>query len=752
MEVVLQTPNSEKKKTILPLGQLVEETRRTPKVSHHLLETKIFAKVKSNNIIEVEPSELHFSGFEVGKEYRKAVKIINISTKVIRIHVIPPETKYFRTEHTPMSRLVPGLAHTITVHFRPNEWRYFFDSIRIHCKGEENLLVNVHAYPVIDDLNIPPQIDLSPVPLGQSSTYALPLRCSSPVDFEFQVYYLSSHEAFSIQPLSGVIPAHGKTDLLVTFKPKQYGMAEITLHLVIAQFNSKPFLCTFTASCPPNLTPNQQTEKDEVACLKPKVACWKPKAKRKQRIQKKKTPGPITPSSDLDLTSHGNLAKMLIQSQDKISYKDLGEATTHTNTADQTRQIKEAAFESQVQENVQKDSIHLLGQVQLGDDLFSEEQKIKILQEQEVAASEYMMNKDMGGEEMDIDQTCRKLSSHRVVHCAEEHPDSTPEFSVYESNQLESRSRVLRLFQQTVRKVILQVRINKRLLLLRELVSTMKKQSGDEENIEEEEQLLDASPEKLLPYMSPVFPSTNQPEETAITKLNVPVEQTEEDLTSTIPLFNLKVPQHYKQMHYQKVAVIDSESSFVPIKQLRKGDQEKELQEQERSKPDVNPILFFRTPHNVLNPQNAHPLRIFNPAPNVHAFRPTPLYLECDPEFHLCPLTRNTICTDQNIKSTQKLFLHREEIIKGTLIWKQFSCLALNAVSSVPALTSSQSPRMSDPFCSLVLPLEAPPPLKDLPDNIREEITETEGAGANLNPSMVQDKLMAYEYSPPTAI
>ncbi|KAI5619632.1 cilia- and flagella-associated protein 221 [Silurus asotus] len=380
MEVVQQTPNSEKKKTNLPLVQLVEETRRTPKVSHHLLETKIFAKVKSNNVIEVEPSELHFSGFEVGKEYRKVVKIINISTKVIRIHVIPPETKYFQTEHTPMSRLVPGLAHTITVHFRPNEWRYFFDSIRIHCKEEENLLVNVHAYPVIDDLNIPPQIDLSPVPLGQR-------------------------------------------------------------------------------------------------------------------------------------------------------------------------------------------------QVQLGDDLFSEEQKIKILQEQEVAASEYMMNKDMGGEEMDIDQTCRKLSSHRVVHCAEEHPDSTPEFSVYESNQLESRSRVLRLFQQTVRKVILQVRINKRLLLLRELVSSMKKQSGDEENIEEEQQLLDASPEKLLPYMSPVFPSTDQPEETAITKLNVPVEQTEEDLTSTIPLFNLKVPQHYKQMNYQKVAVIDSESSFVPIKQLRKGDQ-----------------------------------------------------------------------------------------------------------------------------------------------------------------------------------
>lgn len=34
-------------------------------------------------------------------------------------------------------------------------------------KGEENLLIPVHAYPVIDDLHIPAHIDLAAVPLGQ---------------------------------------------------------------------------------------------------------------------------------------------------------------------------------------------------------------------------------------------------------------------------------------------------------------------------------------------------------------------------------------------------------------------------------------------------------------------------------------------------------------------------------------------------------------------------------------------------------
>lgn len=121
-------------------------------------------------------------------------------------------------------RLIPGLAYTLKVRFCPDEWRYFYDCIQVHCKvriwqfglllsckhvgsdpifnnrsvkisrrlnwcfwslhiffytfpliqlnlmlsqGDEKLLIPVHAYPVIGDLHIPPCIDLPDVPLGK---------------------------------------------------------------------------------------------------------------------------------------------------------------------------------------------------------------------------------------------------------------------------------------------------------------------------------------------------------------------------------------------------------------------------------------------------------------------------------------------------------------------------------------------------------------------------------------------------------
>uniref|UniRef100_A0AAY4DGN0 Cep192-like domain-containing protein n=1 Tax=Denticeps clupeoides TaxID=299321 RepID=A0AAY4DGN0_9TELE len=255
MEVAQHAPESftSRKKTPLPLSQLVEETRKGVDVPHHLLDTKIFAKFHSNSIIQAEPAEVHFSGFELGKDYTKSLKLINVSSEVINIHILPTQTKYFQTKYSKKGRLVPGLSYSIKLFFCPDEWRYFYDCIRVHCQGEENLLVPVHAYPVINDLHIPSHINLPPVALGDSWSHAIPLSCSCPVDFEFQVHYLQSHRAFNVQPLSGVIPANGATEVTATFTPLQYGTAQVTFQVVISQFNTKPYVCTLSGSSSPYL-------------------------------------------------------------------------------------------------------------------------------------------------------------------------------------------------------------------------------------------------------------------------------------------------------------------------------------------------------------------------------------------------------------------------------------------------------------------------------------------------------------------
>uniref|UniRef100_A0A672YAB3 Cilia and flagella associated protein 221 n=1 Tax=Sphaeramia orbicularis TaxID=375764 RepID=A0A672YAB3_9TELE len=255
MEVTCSAPQMftepHRRGTPLPLNPLVEENRSRANVPNHLLESKVYAKLKSNSLIQAEPAEVHFSGFELDKDYLKMLKLINISSEVMNIHIIPTQTKHFQTSYTKKYRLIPGLAYTVKVQFCPDEWRYFYDCIRVHCKGEENLLIPVHAYPVIDDLHIPPHIDLPAIPLGQS--HAIPLRCSCPIDFEFQVFVIQPSEAFSIHPLIGVIPACGEVNIMVTFTPVQYETSQVTIQIVVSQFNTKPFLCTITGSSAPYL-------------------------------------------------------------------------------------------------------------------------------------------------------------------------------------------------------------------------------------------------------------------------------------------------------------------------------------------------------------------------------------------------------------------------------------------------------------------------------------------------------------------
>ncbi len=61
--------------------------------------------------------------------------LVNGSGEPMGLHVIPPTTSFFKISYSKdKSQIMPGLSITITVQFKPDQWKYYYDCIRIHCK------------------------------------------------------------------------------------------------------------------------------------------------------------------------------------------------------------------------------------------------------------------------------------------------------------------------------------------------------------------------------------------------------------------------------------------------------------------------------------------------------------------------------------------------------------------------------------------------------------------------------------------
>ncbi|XP_032880493.1 cilia- and flagella-associated protein 221 [Amblyraja radiata] len=785
------------KPAILPIDRLVEEPKHGD-VPNHLLETKIYNTLQSNTTIKAIPAVLHFGGFEIGKHHQQHLKLLNISSATTNIHILTPQTKYFQIKYTKKNHLVPGMSFIVTVDFCPNEWRYYYDSIRIHCKEDETLLVPVHAYPVANIVDFPTYLSIIEVSLGQSKDIIIPLRCSCPVDFEFQLSCPQMHPAFKIQPTSGIIPADEQIDLVVTYTPTNRAMAQIEVQLIVSEFNTKPYKCIIVGNYSPGIKFMPHAEHEESKDITTRKLL-DPRSispiqiSRKKRHQKKVLDHTVGKLQEIkfpaDLSNPHAVALVLNQKPGKLRIKDLREALAHVQGASQGRQAKEAMFNQKVNNIVKSEKANQLQwQSHLGRDPISPEAKQLILENRHQADEEYKVSMDVHVPENEYQRQKTKISLIRVLRSVGQFPSCTPQFDPYTNDPWDVRKRNLKRFQLAARKVIIQCRVNHRLILLRKPVEERKTQTGlihfndnnrvavDYSDQETEKFQANLSMDKPLPFTFPFYVSPDWSDELAANALgSVPVKPSEVRINRVVPYFNLKAFHHSQIMNYVSYSAQYTSLRYVPLtlaRPLRTGAEDEciiisppgkkqieietdtHLDKQRTRKASGKDEDFFAgtltiiPPEGLLKHPGYHPLYVFNLVPDLCTFKSPLSFAETDLEFHLCPLPRYIIDSKDGSKfaSTQKKFLDRDDIIKGLMIWKRFPSAALKSLTTTDFFTSSWVPQWNDPFPRDMLPINTPfqmdYKLNENMDNAHLESSE----GVLLTPEMLEAEFTMIQY------
>eukprot|EP00877_Chromochloris_zofingiensis_P012287 jgi/Chrzof1/7311/Cz02g18220.t1 len=213
-----------------------------------LTHNRTYSALGSTSCIAVSPAVLHFGGFQLGKVHQQILHLTNISSQPTRAHIIPPASVFFKViRKNVVGSIAPGLQEQLLVEFCPQEWRYYYDCIKINAE-DGNLLVPIHGYPVMNTVHFPRRVDFGNASIGEILTQTVTMTCKVPIDFEFTITTEKPNKAFVIQPTAGIVPSNGHVDVTITFTPTSFTTEVLEIQVLVAEFGAEPVSCTITGS------------------------------------------------------------------------------------------------------------------------------------------------------------------------------------------------------------------------------------------------------------------------------------------------------------------------------------------------------------------------------------------------------------------------------------------------------------------------------------------------------------------------
>ena len=300
--------------------------------NNHLTYHNKFDAVGSNGLFGAYPSIVKFGGYELRKTHTIKVKLINNSPAPQRLHILPPATPFFKIKYNKKGMVPMGMSEDIYVQFTPgDEYKYFYDSIRIHCEGDK-ILIPIHAFPVINskkDQLLPKQIDMGTgCKVGQTYTKTMDIESNCPVSFEYEFKEINPHPDFRITPMVGDIEGNKNTTLTFSYTPTTFTTADAEYEIRTSEFDFKPQIIRLLGSATPQRIDIRQKLYDQTVNESMEDGLEASEAEGTDRVIKRKGRTLLTDKSTRP-TRQGEGQQL-----DKIPEKSF-KKTTKTQEADQ---------------------------------------------------------------------------------------------------------------------------------------------------------------------------------------------------------------------------------------------------------------------------------------------------------------------------------------------------------------------------------------------------------------------------------